>query len=198
MGCESSIGPGSLGGQLIGAGFSWIIGCTTSLRSRGALAMAFEFMGAESANADAALLVATPETVKPPICIGGTATVNSQSLDVNGLSLNLSNQLGRHENLNYAGGIRSYRITSRNWTGSLALDRVNYGTADFIDLLRDSTTFPVDLAIGETSSNEYRFFAPEVNLTEHNRGDREGIALSEMPCLFTSPHEEGEFCIIQY
>lgn len=164
------------------------------------MSIQFSFQGAISDHGDAALFDADENTTIPPLFANLTVDIDDTTdLDINGIGLSFDMTLARHEAANYAGGMKSVTGTSRNWNGTLRIDRKQYGVEDFQNKLENNTKFSMDFAaIGSSSGNRFRLYIPEGQLTDDQDGDRDGLATNELPFKMTSVFDDMEVALIQY
>ena len=164
------------------------------------MGLAFTFQGAKSAHGDVALFDPAENVTIPPLFEGLSVDIaGTTDLDINGLSAAFEATLAKHEAANYSGGIKSVSPTSRNWNGTLRIDRKQYGVEDFLTKLENNTKFLMDFSsIGSVASNRFRIYIPEAQLSDDQDGDRDGIATNELPFMMTSVLDDLEVVLMQY
>ncbi len=170
-----------------------------SLKSGEPAMMDFEFQGvfADVANADM-LSGVLHETSLPPVFLDAKLTVDDYAAIVSAIELNCDNTLSPRESVNDANGILSYRITERNFTGSIDPEMVLTDTIDFFDLFANNSARTLDFTVGSQSGNKFRFYIPKLVISDLADEERDGIDVAGLEFdLIANGQGDDELTILQ-
>ena len=158
-------------------------GCRGNVQLRAAVgdvvSLEFEFIGAISTTADAALLtgVSLPSSI-PPQFLGVGLSFGSFDPVFETLELDMSNDLAPRRSANDSTGIISTRITARTPRGTIDPEAELVGGGggqDFYNSLYAGTSFNGSFLVGSTSGNKFVMHAPKLQYGNVNAGDRNAI-----------------------
>jgi hypothetical protein len=100
-------------------------------------------------------IVATLDTTAKPIFKGGTCLVNTATLLLKSLKLDIANKLSYPDNPTATDAYDPPEIVDRKWTATIDPLENASGTPDILTDLRAGTTRPIHLHFGSTAGNRF-------------------------------------------
>ena len=170
-----------------------------SLKSGEPAMIDFEFQGVFTDVVNASMLTGVShETSLPPVFLDAQMSIDDYAAIVSSIELNCENTLSPRESVNDANGILSYRITERNFTGSIDPEMVLTDTIDFFDLFANNTSRKLDFTLGSQSGNKFRFYIPKLTISDLSDDDRDGIDVAGLGFdLIAHNQGDDELTILQ-
>lgn len=161
--------------------------------------MDFEFQGVFSDVLNASMLSGVShESSLPPVFLDAQLSIDNYAAVVSSIELNCENTLSARESVNDENGILSYRITDRNFTGSIDPEMVLTDTIDFFDLFANNTSRSLDFTLGSQSGNLFRFYIPKLTINDLSDDERDGIDVAGVGFdLITNNEGDDELTILQ-
>lgn len=141
---------------------------------------ACEFMGVESSITDNSFFASvTPETTIPPAFNGATLTIDSVSVKISQLEVNLQNKITMRDDVTDSAGLLSAIITGRDTVATMDPEMVAVASHDFFGKLLAGSLMELSIAWGASSGNRFEFYAPAVQYSKVGDGDRDGIMTAD-------------------
>lgn len=143
----------------------------------------FNYSGVEAGIADAALFtgIASEPTI-PPALINSTFLIDAYAARIQSLDVSLDNTISPSDDPSSDRGLKSFQITNRKTIGSFDPELVATTAHDFYSKWFNATSMVLDLIIGASAGNKFRFYAPLVQYTKVGEENRGGIAVAK--CAF--------------
>lgn len=154
----------------------------------------FTFRGALAGVTDVAAPDPTyGETTKPPILQDAGFTLNSVSLKVQKMSIDVANEVVEDEDFNAeAAGLSGFIITGRKPAGSFNPDVVQVATYDFWSDWEDVQERSLAMTVGATDGNIIDIAAPRVSLDSLGDEDLNGKSKINVPVRFNANAGDDE------
>lgn len=163
--------------------------------------MNFEFMGVEAGVTDVALLSGIDfgsSLPVPPAFLNASFSIDEYSALLSEIEIDIGAVVAPSIDANEVRGIKLFKIVDANAVGSYDPEAVIVNTHDFYGKWFGNSTMVLDFTIGSASGNKARFYAPRVQYTGLEDGDREGIAI-ELANFSINDHinlPDTEYCIL--
>jgi len=146
----------------------------------------FNFVGIFEDFAPQALFSPTYETTKPAKWKNAAFTLNFgggawTSAVLDSFSLDLGNEVSVRPNANATNGLEYARIGDHRVTGTMNLDQVLPATQDMFSHLETPTLASLSCVLGSDAGNILTLTAPKLQVLGLPSGDREGLAIWNMP-----------------
>lgn len=135
----------------------------------------------------------TYESTLPPIVESAGASYNSVStLVIQQLMLDFANGLVEQDDINSAGGLKGFAITSRKPNGRITPEAVLVATTDWYSDWINSTQRAITAQVGSTNGNKIAISIPKAVVENIAEEDRNGILAESIPfrCALNSGDDE--------
>jgi hypothetical protein len=154
---------------------------TLDLTAKSIPTIKFTFTGLYVAVADASLPTPTYTAFQTPLVVNKT---NTPTLSLHSLTTGVMNSLsldaGNTVTFRSLVGAESVDITDRQVSGSIALEAVSVATKDWWSLVKAATTGDLNVVHGTTAGNICTIDAPNVQLTQPQYQDQDGVQMLQM------------------
>lgn len=144
---------------------------------------------------DSAIATPTYNTTVPVVCKGLTATLDSESLIAESITLRANNTVSERPALTDATGIEGYQITDRNPDGELNPETVLLATKNWYTKYEADTVQALSVVIGSTAGNICTITASQCRKRQMQYADRDGVLTSVMPVQLARSGEDDELSI---
>lgn len=153
----------------------------------------FDFTGVLESITDAPLLNdISHETTLPPVFLDADVKVDTESLLVTSVEVDINNTVTGRESASDAKGYKSFRITKREITGTMDPEQKLTSDFAFHQKLINNDTLKLDFSIGTTSGNTFRVYAPATQFTDIGDSEREGITVADLTMKLTGSLSPGD------
>lgn len=152
--------------------------------------MSFSFKGFSVAPVDSALPSPTLDSTKPVPVKGTSFSLGGYAAVIANLALDMQNAVEMTDDMNDASGYEEALILDRNPQGSLDPQATLVATHDWWSDWQSGTEQALTLTLGATAGNIVTFTAPKVVDRELQPGDRQGLAIYQVP--FTAARNSGD------
>lgn len=154
------------------------------------------FQGLYVGPADIAYPSPTYNAQLPPKCIAGTFTMGGYTPIATKLEVNIGNSFGRKDDINATLGIKEVIINGRDPKGSFNPEVVTIATKDFWTAWNAATVQALSCLVGATGGNKYTISGPKCIYDEVGYGDRDGVAVYEIPFSMAMDSGDDELQIL--
>ena len=168
-----------------------LVGCGGTFKFTGAVGkfpvIEFTFIGKlYSDPVTATIPTVTYDSTLPFPFQGVTLSFDSKTdFCVNQIEIDCGNTTALRKCISEADGIGGVLITKRNVTGSIDPEAVLQSDYDLFAKFKAGTQVAMNFACGSDAGNKFSVSADRVQVTDFKYGDREGIAVWDVPLLFT-------------
>lgn len=157
--------------------------CKFNFKSGEPVMMDFNFMGVEAGVTDVALLTGISyESQIPPVLLSAAFSIDTVSAKISSLDIDLGTSMSPRDDINDSRGLLSYIISGRETVGGFDPEMLAVASHDFHSKWFNNTEMVLDLQIGSTTGNKFRFYAPKVQYTDIKDQDRGNIKVAQ--CAF--------------
>lgn len=159
--------------------------------------ISFDFVGLDGGYADTALATPTYTAFQKPLAVNATNTTTSsilsQAVALESLELDLGNQI---EQISRPGATDQIQQTNRNVAGSIMFEMTSIATKDWLTAVKNATLGALSLVHGTTAGNILTLAASNVQLTQPQFSDVQGIQMLQCALQY-NPSNSGndEFTI---
>lgn len=150
----------------------------------------FDFTGIYQGIYDAALPTPAFDDTVPPIFRGASFALDSYAAIIDGISIDVKNDVVKRVDVNAATGILGYLIKERIVTGKIAAEMVTKATKDFWGMWESGNAYPMTCTVGSTPGNRCIITAPAAQVDKPSYGDRDNILTADLP-LVLCPTDAG-------
>lgn len=172
------------------------------LAAGGVAVATFRFMGMVGTHTDTSVPSTTYDATRPPVIRGGNSAVAKlarTAFSARAITFDLGNTMEFPPNANATQGFDPPLITRRKMTGQLDPNMTLLATRDLFAGLQAATEYILHTRFGGTAGNRLGFTFPSIQLTQHNPGDRNGIATEEIAFnAVASANQDAGLFICQY
>jgi hypothetical protein len=145
----------------------------------------FDFTGIFAGPTATTLATPTFNATVPPIFKGASFAIDSYAAIIDGLSIDVKNDVAKRVSVNAATGILEWFIKERMVSGKIAPEMVLPATKDFWTMWSGGSTYAMTATIGASAGNRCVITAPAVQLEKPKYGERESILTAEMGLVLT-------------
>jgi len=143
--------------------------------------LSHNFMGVEQSIDDAAYITGiTRESTVPPAFMAATVTLNSTALRFRTLEFDAQNEIAPVDDPSETYGIKMFMWVDRVPVITADFDMLLVAAFDFHGYWRAATKMPLNLQWGSDAGNQFRFYAPQVQINDVEDGDREGVKVANV------------------
>lgn len=154
--------------------------CKFNFKSGEPVMMDFNFMGVEAGITDISLLTGISyETQIPPVLVSAAFSIDSVAAKISMLDIDFGCNLSPRDDVNDSRGLLSFIIGGRDVVGSFDPEMLAVASHDFHSKWFNNTEMALDITIGSTTGNKFRFYAPKVQYTDVKDQDRGGIKIAQ-------------------
>lgn len=143
----------------------------------------FDFTGIYQGVAADTLPSPTFNATVPPIFRGASFAIDSYAAIVDGIAIEIKNDVVKRVDVNEATGIKEYLIKERIVTGKIAAEMVTPATKDFWGMWSGGSAYAMTCTVGSTAGNRCIITAPAAQIDKPTYGDRENILTADLPLV---------------
>lgn len=144
----------------------------------------WEFTGIYAGPVPLALATPTYTATVPPLFRNAAFTVDAYAAVIDGISLDMKNDIVKRVDLNAATGILEWAIKERTCTGKIDPEMVLPATYDFWGKWQAGATAAMTVTVGATAGNRCTITAPAVQYDRPDYGARENTLTLGIPLVF--------------
>lgn len=151
----------------------------------------WEFTGIYGGPVAATLATPTFNATIPPVFRGANFSLDGYSAVIDGISLDVKNDIAKRVDVNSTNGVLEWFIKERAITAKIAPEMVLPASKDFWGMWSDGDTCAMAVTFGQTAGNKCVIAAQYVQVDKPKYGDRENILTAELPLVIT-PGNSGD------
>lgn len=140
----------------------------------------FDFTGIYGGPVPAALVTPTFNSAIPPIFRGASFTFDTYAAIIDGISIEVKNDVAKRVDVNSATGILEWFVKERAVSGKIAPEMVLPATKDFWGMWSGGSAYAMTATIGAAAGNRCVITAPAVQLDKPKYGERESIVTLDL------------------
>jgi hypothetical protein len=152
----------------------------------------WEFTGVYAGPVAGALPTATWNDTVPPMFRAAAFAFDSYAAIIDGISIDMKNDIVKQPDLNAATGIKQWYIKERTVTGKIEPEMVPPATKDFFGMWQGGDAHALTCTVGASSGNRCIITAPAVQIDKPSYGSRENILTVAIPLVFTPSTVDDE------
>ncbi len=145
----------------------------------------FEFTGIYAGPAAAGLVTQVPNATVPPLFRGASFALDTYAAVIDGISIDVKNDIVKRVDVNSATGILEWFIKERTVTAKITPEMVLPATKDFWGMWAGGSAYAMTCTIGSVAGNRCVVTAPAAQIDKPKYGDRENILTAELPLVLT-------------
>lgn len=136
---------------------------------------------------------------KPPIVIGLATLLGTYEPIFDKAEIDFGIERSPRLSASDAQGCLSYVVVDRNSKGSINPEVVAEATHPFFDDWWDDTLRDLDLTVGSTAGNRFRFYLPQIQSLAPGEGERDKIGVHQLPFdIINDAQNDQDWTILFY
>jgi hypothetical protein len=145
---------------------------------------------------DQAIVTGVYDATKPEACKGATFTIAGYAYVCQALNFNKNNNVTLRPSIAGTDGYAGVEITGRNPSGSFNPEAILRATKDLWSEWNAGTPGALNFVLGATAGNIATVTAPAMVYREVTPGDRDGMAVYDVPCTYAMSSGDDEISIV--
>jgi len=155
--------------------------------------LSFNFMGLwVDPSAVAQLTPSFASSEIPPIFESAAFTIDTHSDIINALTMDMGNTISPRPDANSVDGIKGFRISNREVTGTLDPEQ-DFSNHNMFTKFKASTAVVLQANVGASAGNQFQLYYPTVQYRNVTPGAREGIDIYDVPYIAIGDDNEFRF-----
>jgi len=157
----------------------------------------WEFTGLYAGPTDSTIPTdAVFNSTVPPALKAASFTLGSYAGIIDGITVNLGNDIAKRPSVNAATGFLAQFVKERKMTAQIAPEAVALSTFDPITLLTAGTEQTLSITFGSSAGNRMTLSSPKVVLDSAKYAEREGLLTWDIPLLLCPSAGEDDVSLL--